>query len=97
MKVVINDYSNYDQNRCNNGGGYGFWTTYTKTKDNQYEVSFGCTADMEYCPCCGSFGNHYDYDLDDYICGGFQYISEEELNEIVRNFKTSSSKFIEFK
>ena len=62
---IVEDFSNYEESRCNNGGGYGFWTNrhYVKLiKNNQ--VLFGwydtehTTADIYYCPVCGQFNEH---------------------------------------
>lgn len=27
-KITINDYSNYEPEKCSDGGAYGFWTEY---------------------------------------------------------------------
>ncbi len=45
-----------------------------------WEVSYGTTAEFDFCPVCGSFDDHR---LEDgtYECGEFQTVSEEELIE----------------
>lgn len=94
--VRLNYFSEYDSEKCNNGGCYGFWTDYTHNKDGNWEISYGTTAEFEYCPCCGSFEDHYDYDLQDYSCCGFEKITTEELLEIINSFKEDENNWINF-
>jgi hypothetical protein len=51
----ISDFRGYNPARCNNGGAYGFWTTYRYIGGGKYQVEFNTTADFEYCSACGSF------------------------------------------
>ena len=37
--VRFNDYTDYDPNRCHNGGSYGFWTDYDRFDNGKWEVS----------------------------------------------------------
>lgn len=96
-KVRFNDFSEYDSEKCNNGGCYGFWTDYSLLKNGSWEISYGTTADMEFCPCCGSFGNHYDYDEEKYSCGDFETVTTDELLETINNFEEKDGEYIEFK
>lgn len=100
-RVRFNDYTDYDSEKCNNGGCYGFWTDYDRLKNGNWEISYGTTADMEYCPCCGSFNDHYEgddsiYDSG-YSCGNFEQISETELLERINNFTETEDEYIEYK
>lgn len=96
-KVRFNDYSDYNPEKCNNGGCYGFWTDYNRT-DNGWMVSYGTTADFEYCPVCGSFDNHYVGDEDEeYSCGECEIISDEELLKRIEGFDETEECYIEIK
>ena len=100
-RVRFNDYTDYDSNLCNNGGCYGFWTDYDRLENGNWEISYGTTADFLYCPCCGSFNNHYDGDeavyYSGYSCGDFEQITEIELLERINNFKETDNEYIEYK
>lgn len=89
-RVRLNDYSQYEEGKCNNGGQYGFWTDYDRVA-NGWERSFGTTAEFPYCPCCGSFNEHYDEDEKEYTCGEFKVISTEELQRIIKSFEEEHS------
>lgn len=52
-RVRFNDFSQYDSEKCNNGGCYGFWTNYDRLDNGTWKVSYGTTADFDYCPVCG--------------------------------------------
>lgn len=89
-RVRLNDYSEYRDGKSNNGGCYGFRTDYSRV-ENGWEVSYGTTADFPYCPCCGQFNEHYDYESEEYTCGDFEIISTEELKRIIRSFEVEHS------
>lgn len=95
-KVRVNDFSEYDSEKSSNGGKYGFWTDYTRLENGTWEVSYGTTAEFDFCPCCGDFGNHLMED-GTYECGEFQTISEEELIEKINKFVETDDEFIEYK
>lgn len=78
-KVRVNDFSEYEEGKSNDGGCYGFWTDYVHQSNGKWEVSYGTTADMEFCPCCGRFEDHWDGE--DYSCGEYEQISTKELLE----------------
>ena len=96
-KVRFNDFSEYDSEKCNNGGCYGFWTDYSRLENGNWEISYGTTADMEFCPCCGSFGDHYDYGEEEYSCGEFETITTQELLERINSFEESAEQYIDVK
>lgn len=96
-KVRFNDFSEYDSEKCSNGGCYGFWTDYSLLKNGSWEISYGTTADMDFCPCCGSFGDHYDYDEGKYSCGDFETVTTDELLETINSFEEKDGEYIEFK
>lgn len=66
-KVKVSDYRDFDASRSNNGGCYGFWTTYTLSNETElrlgleteprYVVLYHTTADFDYCEYCGSWGS----------------------------------------
>jgi hypothetical protein len=82
-KVKIKNFSRYEEGKSNDGGCYGFWTNYDRLENGNWEVSYGTTADMEFCSCCGRFEDHWDGE--DYSCGESDQISTEELLEILRD------------
>lgn len=97
--VRLNNYTEYDSEKCNNGGCYGFfWTDYTRLDDGRWKVSYGTTADIKYCPCCGMFGDHYEDDdscyESGYSCGEFDMITEKQLLQIIENFENKKKKKI---
>lgn len=95
-KIRFNDFSNFDESNANNGGCYGFWTDFTRSDDGSFEVEYGTTADMEFCPCCGHFGAHFDYDSENFTCRDqFETVTEDELLEIIDNFEESDDTYIE--
>lgn len=95
-RVRFNDFSEYESEKSANGGKYGFWTDYTRQEDGRWEVSYGTTAEFDFCPVCGSFDDHR---LEDgtYECGEFQTVSEEELIEEINKFVETDDEFIEYK
>lgn len=98
--VRFNDYTDYDPNRCHNGGSYGFWTDYDRLENGKWEISYGTTADFSYCPRCGSFNDHYEgddccYDSG-YSCGEFEQITENELLKLINEFEETDKEYIEY-
>ena len=83
-RIRFNYYSKYDTETGINGRDYGFRTEYTKLPDGKWEVSYVTTSEVYYCPCCGSPENHFDYEKEEYSCGYFSVITNEELEKIVR-------------
>lgn len=101
-RVRFCDYTEYNSEKCNNGGCYGFWKDYNRTEAGLFEVSYGTTADFEYCPCCGSFNNHNASEDNDifesgYTCGEFGTVTESELLELINGFDETEDEFIEYK
>ena len=47
-RVRFNDFSDYDSEKCNNGGKYGFWTDYDRLENGNWKVSYGTTADLAF-------------------------------------------------
>lgn len=88
QKIRINDFSSYDERFCNNGGAYGFWVDYVEQPDGQFAVYYGTTAEFDYCPYCGRFG-------DDCGCGGPELISAEMMADIVRRFVPDEDHWME--
>jgi len=65
-KATTYDYTSYEAGKSSNGGAYGFWTKYSYIGEGRYEVHHGTTADFEYCPYCGNFGD-CDCDIPDVV------------------------------
>lgn len=49
---VVND-SEFNPELCNNGGAYRYWTEYTRTVNDVWEVTEHTSG--EFCPYCGSW------------------------------------------
>ena len=100
-KVRFCDYTQYKSEKSSNGGCYGFWTDYTRLEDGNWEISYGTTADLPYCPVCGSFNDHYEGDdccyESGYSCGNCEVVTEEKLLELINEFKETEDEYIEFK
>lgn len=56
-KVTIVDWSEYDPNLCCNGGKYMYETTYHRRSSGEWDVLYSTSADFEFCPYCGMFGD----------------------------------------
>ena len=99
-RVRFND-SDYDSEKCNNGGSYGFWTDYSRLENGNWEISYGTTADFEYCPVCGNFNDHYEGDYScyesGYSCGEYETITEAELLKRINEFEETNDEYIEYK
>lgn len=84
-KVILNDESEYNPDTCHTGGNYAYYTIYERVANTEtWEMSFGTSAEFDYCPVCGNFQDHRDPDGDGYICGDFEIITTDELNEVIR-------------
>lgn len=80
MKIIITDYSEFKPETSNNGGNYSYSTIYTKVGENRYEVSYGTSSELDFCPCCGRFGCA---DCDPHNDSDYEYVSESELNLLI--------------
>lgn len=103
-RVRFCNYSEYNSEKSNDGGCYGFWTDYSRLENGNWEISYGTTADFEYCPVCGSFNDHYkgeDACFDSgYSCGEFATATSDELIDSIKKFekehKNDDDYFIEY-
>lgn len=89
-KVRFNDFTEYESEKSNNGGYYGFWTDYNRLENGIFEVSHGTTADFEYCPVCGDFHSYNEE-----TCGEYQTVTESELLKLINDFEETDDCFIE--
>lgn len=89
-RVKFNDYSEYESDKSNNGGCYGFWTNYDKLEDGRWQISYGTTADFEFCSCCGGFGSSCG-------CEEHQTVTDEELLKLINGFTETEDEYLEFK
>lgn len=100
-RVRFNDFSQYDSEKCNNGDCYGFWTNYDRLDNGTWKVSYGTTADFNYCPVCGCFNDHYEGEdccyESGYSCGEYDTIAEKELLRFINEFRETEDKYIEYK
>lgn len=93
QRVRFNNFTEYEFGKS---GAYGFWTDYTRLENGMWKISYGTTADLDFCPVCGVFGNHQ---LEDgtYECGDFQLIGEKELIEKINKFVETNDEFFDYK
>ena len=89
-RVRFFDYSNYDTEKSNNGGCYGFWTDYIKLDNGEWKISYGTTSDMDFCPCCGRFNCNNNN------CN-FEITTEDNVLKTINNFKETENEWIEYK
>lgn len=99
QRVRFCDYTEYQSEKSNNGGCYGFWTDYNRLENGKWEVSYGTTADFAYCPVCGNFDEHYEGDDDccydsGYSCGEFHTVTESELLKLIEEFTETDDEYI---
>ena len=92
--ITLNDYSEYDPDRCHDGGCYGFWETYIQTETCSWVKTYGTTAslDIDYCPCCGCFYNTAKCNQCD---GTFEHVTINELIKIIENFDLDDEHYID--
>lgn len=50
QRVRFNNFTEYEFGKS---GAYGFWTDYTRLENGMWEISYGTTADLDFCPVCG--------------------------------------------
>lgn len=61
-------------------------------------MSYGTTADFDYCPVCGNFDDHYVGNGDEeYSCGEYEIISEDELLKRIGSFEETDDCYIDLK
>lgn len=88
--IEFQDWSEYEPDKSSNGGCYRFSKHYYYNKDSDlWELQYETSADMEYCPICGHFGNHEEYDDDTFIgysCGSAKIISSTKMIQTVISF-----------
>lgn len=62
-EVILQDWSQYIDEKSSNGGGYYFGAHYYyEPEENMWLKQYETSADMEFCPVCGMFGDHEEYD-----------------------------------
>ena len=90
-EVEFQDWSQYVEGKSSNGGCYMFSEHYYYSeKSDLWRKEYEISADFEYCPVCGRFGNHEEYDEDEsfagYSCGRQAMISSAKLINIIIQF-----------
>ena len=61
-EVILQDWSQYVEDKSSNGGSYYFGTHYYyEQEENMWLKQYETSADMEFCPVCGMFGDHEEY------------------------------------
>ena len=100
--VRVHDDEHMEAGRCNNGGHYGFWTVY-RFNGRWWEVSHHTTAEFDYCPRCGKFGGHWEWDWEEinreggdvnagyWICPPAPHVSTMELVGILRSVEADTT------
>ena len=95
--VKFYDYSEYESSKSRNGGGYGYFTKFTRQQDGRFLLTFHTTAEFYSCPNCGAWEDHRTDDeryKSGYTCGELTILTENELIEYINDFKESEDKYI---
>lgn len=92
-EVCLQNWSQYVEGKSSNGGGYYFGKRYIYDKSkNRWLKQYETSADMAFCPVCGRFGDHEEYDEETgeflgYTCGEEErYIHSKVLANSVARF-----------
>ncbi len=100
-RVRFNDFTEYDIDKCNNGGAYGYWTDFSRQKDGLWERTYGTTSDIEFCPCCGVFADHTPVEEEEckteFTCGNCEKFTEKEVLEMIADYTETEDEYIEYK
>jgi hypothetical protein len=101
VRVRITDYSDFESDRCFNGGNYWFTTIYVPItyllEMISGEVFHSTSADFEYCEFCGSFGDHSGVCTDpkvvktEYVLSHINYVQNDDNYSIEFYPKEESS------
>ncbi len=94
VRVRLVDTTEYKPEKSRDGGDYAFWREYTKAGD-LWKVSHGTSSIFDFCPCCGTFGDHREGR--GYRCGEFQTVSTAELEAEIASWEAPghSIRFLE--
>ena len=88
--IILDDYSDYQENSCYTGGNYGF-TDLLVRDGSCFRIEHSTTADFTFCPVCGKFEDHWLYDKESntekYSCGDFRKISLIRAAYMIRRYK----------
>lgn len=84
--IRVYDDLEYDPELGNNGGAYRYWTKYTRTADNVWEITDHTSG--EFCLYCGSWECSGE-------CSEPEHISTNKLVEFLNNFVEDGEHFIE--
>lgn len=92
--ITLADYSGYEPDKCNNGGCYIYYETYTQTDSCSWVKTYSSSAglDFDYCPCCGNF---YTGSQCNHCDGKFEYVSTGDLIAILENYGVDEKHSIE--
>lgn len=74
--IRVCDYTEYREDKCHNGGSYVYFTCFDEVGKDDWVVSYGTSAEFEYCPAMGNFGNCCD-NCDECEC--FEHITEDNV------------------
>lgn len=88
--IILDDYSDYQENTCYTGGNYGFTDMLVKDGDS-FTLVHSTTANFTFCPVCGEFEDHWLYDEESdgpkYSCGDYKKISLNKAAYMIRRYK----------
>ena len=75
LYVRIEDYTDYDESKCRNGGAYSYTTIYHHIGGDEYFISYDSSAD-ECCPYCGQVFSQCD-------CNEYEDCTEVDVIEAI--------------
>lgn len=79
VEIQCNDYTEYDSERCHDGGAYAYYTTYKRLPNNKWEITYDASCGC--CPVCGRIGS-----CDCYEWSTPEVISSLEMVERLDNY-----------
>lgn len=98
--VKINDLTNYDSNKCFNGGCYAFTVEYNREKPgDKFIIEYNTSSEFDYCNIYGSFQEcrkcaEYNKETN-YCFADYLTVTEEQLKEIIEVAKKQEEVYIE--
>lgn len=96
-KIVIRDYSDYEEGLCNNGGCYAYYTHYIREgKTGMWRIEHYTSADFPYCNVRGEFcscNQCCDYDYDYGCCEDYERISSKKMLEILDEIRPNINSY----
>lgn len=87
--VIYDDFSEYDPEKCNNGGCYSYTTTYTRIPGDIWSINYDTSSEFGICRIGGNNCIYSEWDEEFHCCNGCRQnpttVSTVELAERIVN------------